>query len=193
MLPAPARMAAAPRPSSGPSWNPAVPPPPVAGAAVTGGLPDRRGGGAAAEVDAGAEAVAPALGEMVLAAPLGEAPAVVEAAPEGDNEDGVAEGKDPEGRDPEHAETDRDASMATVAQPTTARLAVRLVPVLTVRIVTGLLMPGQDGGYVFPVPVPEGKSRVAQEVPARAGRHKGKAHMRRRQVMAVSSLEYQAT
>jgi hypothetical protein len=192
MLPAPARMAAAPRPSSGPSWNPAVPPPPVAGAAVTGGLPDRRGGAAAAEVDA-AEAVAPALGEMVLAVLLGEAPAVVVVAPEGDNEDGVAEGKDPEGRDPEHAETDRDASMATVAQPTTVRLAVRLVPVMIVRIFTDLLMPGQDGGYVFPVPVSEGNSRVAQEGPARAGRHKGKAHMRRRQVMAVSSLEYQAT
>ena len=193
MLPAPARMAAAPRPSSGPSWNPAVPPPPVAGAAVTGGLPDRRGGGAAAEVDAAAEVVAPAPGEMVLAVPLGEVPAVVELAPEGDNEDGVAEGKDPEGRDPEHAETDREASMATVAQPTRVRLAVRLVPVLIVRIGTDLLMPGPGGGHVFPVPVSGGKSRAAQEGPARARSHNGKAHMRHRQVMAVSSLEYQAT
>jgi hypothetical protein len=141
---------------------------------VTGGLPDRRGGGAAAEVDAAAEAVAPALGEIVLAAPLGEAPAVVEAAPEGDNEDGVAEGKDPEGRDPEHAETDRDASMATVAQPTTARLAVRLVPVLTVRIVTGLLRPGQDGGYVFPVRFRKGNHASPRRFPRAPGAVKAK-------------------
>jgi hypothetical protein len=183
-------MAAAPRPSSGPSWNPAVPPPPVAGAAMTVGLEDRAGGTAAVP-EAVALALAP--GERVLAVPLGALAGVVGPAPEGDNEDGVAEGKDPEGRDPEHAETDRDASMATVAQPTTVRLAVRLVPVMIVRIFTDLLMPGQDGGYVFPVPVSEGKSRVAHEGRARAGRHKGKAHMRRRQVMAVSSLEYQAT
>jgi hypothetical protein len=165
-----------------------VPPPPVAGAAVTGGLDDRAGGTVVVT-----EVVTVALGERVLAVPLGALAGVVGPAPEGDNEDGVAEGKDPEGRDPEHAETDRDASMATVAQPTTVRLAVRLVPVMIVRIFTDLLMPGQDGGYVFPVPVSEGKSRVAQEGPARAGRHKGKAHMLRRQVMAVSSLEYQAT
>jgi hypothetical protein len=38
MLPAPARMAAPPSPSSSGSWNPAVPPPPVAGAAGGTGL-----------------------------------------------------------------------------------------------------------------------------------------------------------
>jgi hypothetical protein len=43
MLPAPARIASAPRPKSGASWNPAVPPPPVAGAAVGNGLADRLG------------------------------------------------------------------------------------------------------------------------------------------------------
>jgi len=66
MLPAPARMAAAPRPSSGPSWNPAVPPPPVAGAAVTAGLTDRPGGAGAAEV------VAVALGDRSFQLPSSE-------------------------------------------------------------------------------------------------------------------------
>jgi hypothetical protein len=180
-------MAAAPRPSSGPSWNPAVPPPPVAGAAVTAGLTDRPGGAGAA-----AEVVAVALGDSVLAVPLGALAGVVWPVPEGDNDDGVAEGKDPEDTDPEHAETDRDASMATVAQPAAVRLAVRLVPVTIVRISTDLLMPGRDGGRVFPVPVSKGKSRAARESPACAGSHNGAAHLRG-QGMAGSSLEYQAT
>src|ERR1039457_2671978 len=43
MLPAPARIAAPPRPKSRASRNPAVPPPPVAGAAVGTGLADGLG------------------------------------------------------------------------------------------------------------------------------------------------------
>ena len=193
MLPAPARMAAAPRPRSGPSWNPAVPPPPVAGAAVTTGLAVWRG-----VADATAEGVPLALDVLPLdVLPLGVLPlgvllapseGVVEAAPEGDNGVVEADGKDCAGADPEQADTDRDASMVKLAQPT-ASLAPGLVPVMVVRIFTGLLMPAEGGGC-------HSRSRYRKEIAARpggaatAGGHKGKAHRRRRCAMACSSLEY---
>jgi hypothetical protein len=142
MLPAPARIAAAPRPKSGASWNPAVPPPPVAGAAVTTGLADWLG-----VADPAAEGLALALGVVALAVLLGRLAGVVEAAPEGDNEVGVVDGKDCEGREPEQAETDKDASMVKVAQPTVS-LALGLVPMMVVRIFMDLLMPPEDGGCV---------------------------------------------
>ena len=164
MRPAPTRIAAAPRPRSEASWNPAVPPPPVAGAAVTTGLDDWPG-----VADATAEGLPLALG-VVLAVVLGRSAGVVEAAPEGDNEVGVADGKDCGGKDPEQAETDKDASMAKVAQPAPS-LARGLVPVLVMRIFSGLLVPPEDGPEV-------------------ADRHKGKAHRRRIHAMACSSLEY---
>jgi hypothetical protein len=128
MLPAPARMAAAPSPKSGASRNPAVPPPPVAGAAVTTGLADWRG-----VAESTAEGLA--LGVVALAVLLGWLVAVVETAPEGDNDDGVADGKDCAGAEPEQAATDKDARMVKVAQPTVS-LAAWLVPVMVVRIFT---------------------------------------------------------
>jgi hypothetical protein len=176
-------MAAAPRPKSGASWNPAVPPPPVAGAAVTTGLADWSG-----VADGTAEGVTLAVGVASLAVLLGWLGGVVETAPEDDNGVGVVDGKDCEGRDPEQAETEKDASMVKVAQPT-ASLAPGLVPVMVVRI----SMPPHASGrwrMRFPVPVSEGKSRPGQEGPASAGSHKGKAHRRRGHAMACSSLEY---
>jgi hypothetical protein len=156
MLPAPARIAAAPRPNSGASWNPAVPPPPVAGAAVTDGLADWRG-----VADRTVEGLALALGVVALAVSLGRLAGVVEAAPEGDNDVGVADGKFCEGKDPEQAETDTDARMVKVAQPTVS-LARGLVPVLVVRIFMGLLMPPEDGGYVS-------RSRIGREIAFQSG------------------------
>jgi hypothetical protein len=113
---------------------------------------------------------------------LGWSPGVVvEAAPE-------AEGRVSEGRDPEQAATDRDASIVT-AQPAVS-LALRAVPAMVARIVIGLLGRAEDGGCVFPAPVPEGKSRASQEDPGSAGGHKGKARGRRTCAMAFSSLEH---
>jgi hypothetical protein len=180
-------MAAAPRPRSGASWNPAVPPPPVAGAAVTTGLAVWRG-----VADATAEGVPLALDVLPLdVLPLGvlltRSGGVVEAAPEGDNGVVEADGKDCAGADPEQADTDRDPSMVK-AQPA-ASLAPGLVPPMVVRIFMGLLMPAEDGGY-------HSRSRYRKEIAARsgaaarAGGHKGKAHRRRRRAMACSSLEY---
>jgi hypothetical protein len=157
-------MAAAPIPSSPPSWNPAVPPPPVAGAAVTIGLADRRG-----VADGSAEGLPLGVGVMMLDVPLDGLAGVVELAPEGDNEVdvevGVGEGSDREGRDPEHAATDRDASMVTVAQPTAVRRARRPVPVMIVRMLADLLMPGEDGGYVFPSRNRKGNRSPARRIP----------------------------
>jgi hypothetical protein len=162
-------MAAAPRPRSGASWNPAVPPPPVAGAAVTTGLAVWRGVAVAT-----AEGVALALDVLPLdVLPLGvlltRSGGVDEAAPEADNGVVEADGKDCAGADPEQADRDSDPSMVK-AQPA-ASLAPGLVPPMVVRIFMGLLMPAEDGGY-------------------HSGGHKGKAHRRRRRAMACSSLEY---
>jgi hypothetical protein len=157
-----------------------VPPPPVAGAAVSNGLADWRG-----VADAAAEGRALALGVVTLAVLLGSLAGVVEPAPAGENGVGVAEGEDPV-----QAETDEEASMVKVAQPATVSLALRLVPMLVVRIFMSLLMPPAGGGQVFPVPVSEGKSRASQQGPGSADGHKGKAHGRRRHAMAGSSLEY---
>ncbi|MDQ2874286.1 MAG: hypothetical protein M3Y33_05530 [Actinomycetota bacterium] len=162
-----------------------MPPPPVAGAAVTSGLADWRG-----VADWAAEGLPLTLGVVAPGVLAGRSAGVVETAPAGDNGVGVTEGKDPEGKDPEQAETSKDASMAKVAQPTTVSLALRFVPVMAVRIFMGLLMPPEDGGYVFPVSVPEGKSRPSQAGSGSADGHKGNARRRRRHAMACSSLEY---
>jgi hypothetical protein len=175
-------MAAAPRPKSGASWNPAVPPPPVAGAAVTTGLAVGRG-----VADATVEGVPLALDVLPLGVLLGRSGGVVEAAPEGDNGVVEADGKFCAGADPEQADTDRDPSMVR-AQPAASR-APGLVPPMVVRIFMGLLMPAEDGGY-------HSRSRYRKEIAtrsgaaARAGGHKGNAHRRRRRAMACSSLEY---
>ncbi len=211
MLPAPARMAAAPRPRSGASWNPAVPPPPVAGGAVTSGLADSRGvtdGDAdrpgVADGDADRPGDADRLGEgltlelgVTLALPLGWLVGVAEPVPAGANGVGVGEGDDPV-----QAETDAEASMVKVAQPATVNLAPRPVPMMVVRIFMGA--PHASGGWRtrFPVPAPEEKSRASQDVPGarrpRAGPgsahdHKGKGRRRHKHTMACSSLEYQVT
>jgi hypothetical protein len=107
MLPAPARIAAPPRPKSRTSWTPAVPPPPSAGAAVGNGLADRL-----SVADGLAEGLALALDVVTLAEPLGAIVGVAEAVPAGENGVGVAEGEDAV-----QAETDAEASMAKMAQP----------------------------------------------------------------------------
>jgi hypothetical protein len=95
---------------------------------------------------------------------VGRSAGVVEAAPEGDNGVGVADGKDCAGADPEQAETDKDASMVKLAQPT-ASLAPGLVPVMVVRILMGssCLRKMAD---TFPGPGTGRKSRPGQEGPA---------------------------
>lgn len=195
MLPAPARIAAAPRPKRGASWNPAVPPPPVAGAAVTTGLADRLGVADWRGVaDPWADGLTLALGGVTPAVPLGGLLGVAEPVPAGENGVGVAEGEDPV-----QAETDAEASMAKVAQPTTVNLALSPVPMMVVRIFTG--PPHASGRWRtrFQVPVSEGKSRASRDAPGawppRAGSgsadgHKGKAHGRHRHAMSCSSLEH---
>jgi hypothetical protein len=130
MLPAPARIAAPPRPKSRASWNPAVPPPPVAGAAVGNGLADGLG-----VADGLAEELALALGVMALAVPLDKIVGVAERVPPGENEVGVAEGEDAV-----QAETDTEASMVKVAQPMAVDLALSLIPAMVVCIFMDLLM-----------------------------------------------------
>jgi hypothetical protein len=131
MLPAPARIAAPPRPRSKVSWSPAVPPPPVAGAAVGNGLADRLSG-----ADGRAEGLALALGVVTRAELLGVTVGRAEAVRAGENVVGVAEG---EGEDAVQAETDAEASMATVAHPAAVNLPLSPVPVMVVCIFTGLL------------------------------------------------------
>jgi hypothetical protein len=124
MLPAPARIAAPPRLKSRTSWNPAVPPPPVAGAAVGNWLADGLG---VADGDADrlgvadrlADGLTLALGLLLLADPLGETVGVAEPDRGGEKVVGVAEGVEPE-----QADTDAEASMAKMAQPAAASLAL---------------------------------------------------------------------
>lgn len=164
MLPAPARIAAAPSPKSRASWYPAVPPPPVGGAAAGNGLAGGVGG-----ADELAEGLADglALGVLALAVPLGRTVGVAEALLAGENVVGVAEGEDPV-----QAETDAEASMVRVAQLTAVSLALSPAPAMVVRISMG----------------PPHTS-----CPESAEGHKGNAHRRHRHVMACSPLEYQAT
>jgi hypothetical protein len=121
MLPAPARIAAPPRPKSRGSWNPAVPPPPVAGAAAGIGLADLL------RVDGGdAEGLGVVLGVVALVVRLGEAVGVADGVPAGENGvvsvavgEGVAEGEDGV-----QAETDAEASMTSMPLPIAVNLAL---------------------------------------------------------------------
>lgn len=161
MLPAPARTAAAPRPKSGASWNPAVPPPPVGGAAVTNGLADRLGVADWRDVaDRRVEGLALALGVVTLGVLLGSSVGVAEPDPAGENGVGAAEGEDPV-----QAETDAEASMVNVAQPTTVNLALNLVPMMVVRIFMGPPHASSRWRTRFPVPVSEEKSQASQDAP----------------------------
>jgi hypothetical protein len=141
MLPAPARIASAPRKNSRTSWNPAVPPPPVPGAAGGNELGGWLGGGGLAldggALDAGA-LDAGALGADVLGVgvlgvgvlgvgvlgvlpegvavgvPLAEPVGVAGPDPPAENEGGVVGGELVE-----QADTDAVASTAMAAQPRT--------------------------------------------------------------------------
>lgn len=148
MLPAPARIAAAPTASSRPSWNPAVPPPPVTGGPlgvvvewVGAGVGVRVGVGVAEELLlavlvlvlvllelAGMPGVLPWLelaGAEVLPAGAEPLPVLVEALEdtpglgEGGKEDSDGDG-DP---DPEHAARAAVPSMVRTPQPATVSLA----------------------------------------------------------------------
>jgi hypothetical protein len=120
MLPAPARIAAAPSPKSRASWYPAVPPPPVGGAAAGNELADGLADGLAEGL---------ALGVLTLAVPLGRTVGVAEALLAGENVVGVAEGEDPV-----QAETDAEARMVRVAQLAAVNLALTPAPAMVVRI-----------------------------------------------------------
>ena len=109
-----------PSPKSRECWNPAVPPPPVAGAAVTNGL------GVAEGLPVG---LADGLGAGVPVGPTDEV--TVGLAVPGENGGG-----DAEDADPEQPETVAEAKMVKAAQPATAKLALRPVPVMVVRIFT---------------------------------------------------------
>ncbi len=146
MLPAPARIAAAPSPKSRACWNPAVPPPPVGGAAVGNGLGVGGGVGGGvgvgvAEADGDGEALADGLAEALaeaLADALADAEEVAVGAAAGPvllgagvdvvgagepGEDVV--GSSAEGEDDVQAEMSTDASTATMPQPTALSLAAR--------------------------------------------------------------------
>lgn len=150
MLPAPARMARPPRPSSSVSWNPAVPPPPVAGAAVGKGLADGLGVGEAEWVgvaDGVAEGVAVSLAEgLAVGVPLGVAVGrpVLVGEPPGEIDGGVAEGVLPE-----QAETDTEASTVTAAQAMALNLPLSRIPMMAERILMG---PPHASADTRPVP-----------------------------------------
>jgi hypothetical protein len=145
MLPAPARIAIAPRVRSRVSWNPAVPPPPVAGAALGKGLADGLGvgdgeGDGVRVADALAEGLADGLVLLLdgvgVAVLVDRAVAVAEAVPvgepPGENDVGV-----PEGEPPVQAETDTEASTVTAAQPMALNLVLSRVPAMVERILMG--------------------------------------------------------
>ena len=127
MLPAPARIAAPPRPTSRGSWNPAVPPPPVAGAAAGTGLATAVCVTVTVTVSVGAVSVVLAVAlalALAVSVLLAEIEGVGEPVPPGENDtDGPAEGVDPE-----QAERVMEASNAMVPHPVMANLA--LSPVL---------------------------------------------------------------
>jgi hypothetical protein len=180
MLPAPASIAAAPRPKSRASWNPAVPPPPVAGAAAGNGLAGRLGdadrpgdaegrgeadwlGEAAGREDV--EGLGLGFGVVALAEPLGRLVGVAEPVAPGENVVGVAEGDDPV-----QAETEADASMVKAAQPTVVSLALNPVPAMIARTFMG---PPHASGKVagqFPGPASETGIGRADPLAARVGR-----------------------
>ena len=179
MLPAPARIAAPPRPTRRVSWNPAVPPPPVCGAAVGKKVvADGLGVGEGVWVGVGvslADALALWVGVPVavaVAVTLGEAVGVpglvLVGDPPGDRDGGAAEGDEP----PVQAVTDADASTVTAAQPIALNLAPRGFPAIVGRI------------FREPPVRPAGRSQE------NAAGHKGKACRRDAEAMARSSLGY---
>jgi hypothetical protein len=124
MLPAPAKIAAPPRPTSRGSWKPAVPPPPVAGAAAGNGLADGLADASCVSVGVGVgvgESLGVGLGlTEAVSVLLTEIEGVGEPVPPGENDtDGPAEGVDPE-----QAERVMEASNAMVPQPVMANLAL---------------------------------------------------------------------
>lgn len=131
MLPAPAKIASAPRQSSRTSWNPAVPPPPVPGAAGGNESGGWLGGGGLAldggaldggaldggALDGGALGVGVLdvlLEAVAVGVPLAEPVGVAGPLPPAENEGGVV-GVEPD----EQAVTDAVASTAMAAQPRT--------------------------------------------------------------------------
>src|ERR1700730_17847270 len=151
MPPAPASIAAPPRPKSRASWNPAVPPPPVGGAAVGNGLSDGLGV-AACDADGlgvgacDADGLALALGVVTLAVPLDKAVGVAETLAPGENLVGAAEGEDAGQAGPA-----TEASMAKVPQPMAVNLALSPVPAVAVRT---LMEPPHASGRSGPFRVP---------------------------------------
>lgn len=145
MQPAPATIAAPPRPSSQASCSPAVPPPPVAGATAGNGPGDRvlagdrcaRGLGVAAglplappagpELPAACDGVAGrGVGVLAAAEWAGPVGADVAAVAPGDNFGSVALGADPL-----QAATDAAATIVSVAKP--AAVSPARIPVVAVR------------------------------------------------------------
>jgi hypothetical protein len=170
MLPAPARIAAIPIPKSRECWNPAVPPPPVAGAAVTNGLGVAEGLGVGLADGVGVGVPVGLTDELGVGVPVELADEVtVGLAVPGENGGG-----DAEDAAPEQPETVAEAKMVKAAQPATAKLALRPVPRMVVRIFTA--SPHACGRW--------------RHVSGSAGGHKGKAYRRHRRGMACSSLEF---
>ena len=183
MLPAPATIAAPPRPTRKVSWNPAVPPPPVSGAAVGKVLADGLGAGECVWLGVGdgewlgvgvslAEGVVLGVGVVVaVTVTVGEAVGVAELVPlgepPGDSDGGVADGVPLV-----QAATDADASTVTVAQPIALNLALSGFPAIVGRI------------FREPPLRQAGRSRE------NAAGHKGKALRRYAEAMARSSLGY---
>jgi len=156
MLPAPASIAAPPRPKSRASWNPAVPPPPVGGAAVGNGLADRLD-----VADGDADGLRLALGVVAVAVPLGNAVDLAEALPPGEKLVGAAEGDDAV-----QAETAAEARRVKVPQPMAVNLALSPVPAVVVR--TFMEPPHASGRWaLFPGPGTRNRHRKGNAWPTR--------------------------
>jgi hypothetical protein len=163
MLPAPARIAAAPSPSSRTCWNPAVPPPPVGGAPVgIGVLCVGVGAGLLGELladglleglgDGLAEGLADGLDEGELGGPVpvsGDGlPSAGVGVAEGLPEDDDVGGSDAEGEGVVQAETAAEMSRAAMAQPAAVNHARS--PVRALRVCPFMQPPRGSRPVAFP-------------------------------------------
>ncbi len=196
MLPAPARIAAAPMANSRPSCRPAVPPPPVTGAPVGYDvLGDGDGDGLGlglglglGEVDGLAEGDVEVLAEVLVLAlveevDVDETVAVAEP-PDGVNTD---DGVDPD----EQAETPTAPRRIKAPQPTavslTPRLTLRAGPAIAART---FIEPPSCGAFsLFPA-AETGPRRKAWPASGCAGDHNAKPGGRHKRGMARSTAQY---
>ncbi len=193
MLPAPARIAAAPRANSRPSCKPAVPPPPVTGASVGYDvLGDGDGDGlglglglALGEADGLDEGDVDSLADVLVLALAEEVDVdVTVAVAVGVN---IDDGVEPD----EQAETPTAPSRIKAPQPTavslTPRLTLRAGPAIAART---FIEPPSCGAFsLFPA-VETGARKKAWPASGCAGDHNAKPRGRTKRGMARSTSQY---